>query len=205
MQLHARVVLVTAALAIVGAGASVAHDPKDDLARMQQEIEVLRVEKNRYQDDNLLLSRSLEFERTRVTEEAAELRKQRAHDQRELAFMQERLQAKQNELEVLYRERDQAERAAAGAPALPIDGPFPALSLNDSPMQEVIAEMLPDFTGLRYAGQGVEGLTVRLRFPKCPVHAALDLLVRNARNPAGEWVDLHWSQGADGVITIKPR
>jgi uncharacterized protein (DUF3084 family) len=114
MKLHAtlgRAALVTAALAIAGASASVAHDPKADIARMQQELDVLKAEKNRYQDENIMLTRSLEFERTRVTEEAEELRKQMARDQHELAFTQERLQTLQNRLEVLEREREQAARS----------------------------------------------------------------------------------------------
>lgn len=177
MKNLAPVALVTAALAIAGASASVAHDPKNDIVRLQQEIDQLRTEKNQLQDQNIELARRYDTDKRR---------------------MQIQLETAQKQIATL-----EADGGRGGAPASPLDEPiealFDRLSLKD------VADQLQEMTKVPFETQGVEGVKVRLRAGPLPGRTLLDLIVSNSTNAAGEWVAMKWTQGDDGTITIEPR
>lgn len=171
---------LTATLLVLAAtSASIAHDPKDDLAALRREVSALRAEKNALQDQHIDLARRFDTEKHRLQLELEAARKELA-----------RLGA----------------GGAADAPEVQA-GPLDAavtVSFDRRPLAEVAA-FIAEKTGLRVAAAGLEGVTVSLRVADIPAFALLDLLVTNARDASGAWKDLEWGEGEDGAIVILAR
>lgn len=191
MKTYAYLTAVT--FALVGATASVAHDPKGDVAQLQREVDDLRAEKNALQDQNIELARRFDTEKMRLQREKDDLLKQSALDKRQLALMQARLET---------MERQQG--GAAPAPGSPLDEKtitvdFPGSSLRD------IAGFVRDLTEVPVEVEGLSDVTVTLRGRALTLRTALDLIAMNARDEAGEWAEVEWSQGDDGVVRLRAR
>lgn len=181
MKTLGRAAVVAGALAIVGATVSVAHDPKQDIAQLQREVDALRAEKNQLQDQNLELARRFDADRRR---------------------MQILLETAQKQI---ARLEAGGAAAAPARPASPLEEKTIQLNCSGVAMAEV-AEFVRDVTDLPVEAEGMSTWTLSLRTPRgITLREALDLIVLNAQDEDGEWAAVEWSAGDDGVIRLRPR
>lgn len=179
MKTHlGRVALVAAAFAIVGATASVAHDPTQDLARRQREIEELRAERSRLQDQTLELARRFDTEKRRL-----QIQLESAHKQ--IAWLETRVGA-----------------VDPGSPAATLLSRKVTVSFTATPLEEVRA-FLQETTKVTVHGESPEDLSVTLRARDLPLRDVLDLIAGNARDEAGEWVELEWGHTDDELLYLR--
>lgn len=171
---------LTATLLVLAAtSASVAHDPKDDLAALRREVDALRAEKNALQDQYIALARRFDTEMHR------------------------------RQLELEAARKEVARLGAGGPADAPEVQPGPldaavTVSFDRRPLAEVAA-FIAEKTQLRVDARRLEGVTVSLRVADIPAFALLDLLVTNARDASGAWKDLEWGELEDGSLTIQAR
>ena len=209
--------------------AASAHGQESPEARqLRTQLEEAQAARNRLQDQLLTQQRRFDEVKLRLMDEKERVLKESAAAQRKLRLEAARLAM---HVDLLTDELARAGVEAPPAPELPpelkeLEGPpAPApdrpddssgadrldrqamtVSFNGTPLAEV-ATFLRDVTELQVElrGEGLEDLTVLLRVKKATARDLLDLLVHNARDGAGAWVDLTWRREGETLVIERAR
>ena len=174
--------------------------------RLQQEIDQLRQERNRLQDQLIERERTFDQVKRKLLEEKEAILGEMARLTRDSHLEQARLQSRVAQLE------EAVQRLGGEIPPPPpseleetkLDAFTRSVDLEARPLS-VVEELFSERLKVELANEGLGALRVTLRTGRLTYRALLDLLTLNAVDAKGARVDLTWRREEDKVVIERAR